>query len=268
MYESHFGVGPRPFSETTSDSAYLELPSRDAVLRRLKYGLLQSQGPALLFGPSGSGKTLLARKLAADLGGPTAFLGFPMMPAIDLIGFVADELGGGTSSTPERTMLTEYRRLESILSAASARGDRPLLVIDEAQSIDDPALFDLLRMLLNLASRGTPDLSLLLVGTTEVLLRLPPSLTDRLSARCLLGPLAEPETSSYLAGRLASAGSTAPLFTPQAVVELHSAADGLPRRINRLADLALLIAYAEESSQCTPRTISLAARELGLDMAA
>ncbi len=268
MYEAHFGMGRRPFSETVLDSAYLQLPSHDAVLRRLKYGLIQAQGPAVLFGPSGTGKTLLTRKLASEIGGPVAHLGFPMMPPVDLLTFIADELGGKLGGNAERTMLGEYRRLQSILADCSARGERPLLVLDEAQSVLDPSMFDLLRMLLNLTTTGTSDLLLVIVGTADLLLQLPENLADRLSARCLLGPLSESETASYVSSRLAVAGSTESLFTDEAVLELHRSAAGLPRRLNRLADLALLITYAEDSRQCDARVISIAARELGYDQAA
>lgn len=269
VYESHFGMGLRPFSETVSDSAYLSLPSRETALRRLKYGLVQAQGPVVLFGPSGSGKTLLARKLAAEFSGPAAILSFPLMPAAELIAFLADALEGRNHvSTGTGSLLTEYRRLESILAARSARGESSLFIVDEAQSIEDPSLFESLRMLLNLSSRGTPDLSLMFVGTSEVLLRLPASLADRLTAQCVLGPLSEAEAAAYLEGRLAAAGSNEPLFSPEAVAELHRSSDGLPRRLNRIADLALLIAYAEESARCDARIVSIAARELGFDQAA
>src|SRR5436305_64078 len=83
----------------------------------------------------------------------------------------------------------------------------------------------------------------------------PALLSGRLTARCLLGPLAAPESASYVAGRLANAGASAPLFDPPALAELHRQADGLPRRLNRLADLALLIAYAEGSDRPDARTV-------------
>src|SRR5260221_404953 len=68
------------FGDTTRPDAYVATASRDAALRRLRYGLEHGRGPALLFGPSGSGKTLVARTLARDLGAPTTHLVFPALP--------------------------------------------------------------------------------------------------------------------------------------------------------------------------------------------
>ena len=149
------------------------------------------------------------------------------MPAAELLTLLAEEFGGPFAEAP--TMAAALRRLRDH-SPRRHTGHHPLLIVDEAQLIHDPATFETLRLLLNFATAGPPDLSLLLVGTAELLLQLPPGLADRLTARCLLGPLTEAESASYVLGRLASAGATAPLFTPEALAALHRVADGLPRR--------------------------------------
>ena len=76
-------------------ATFIAVPSRDTVLRRLRYGLEHGQGPALVFGPPGTGKTLLARVLTRDLGGTAAHLAFPAMPAAELLTLVAEELVAG-----------------------------------------------------------------------------------------------------------------------------------------------------------------------------
>jgi type II secretory pathway predicted ATPase ExeA len=266
LYEAHFGLNRRPFGETVDPATFIAVPSRDSVLRRLRYGLEHGQGPALVFGPPGTGKTLLARVLTRDLGGTAAHLVFPAMPAAEFLTLVAEELVAGWAVGP--SLSSSIRQLRRHLAAAAARDERPLLIIDEAHLIDDPATFEAVRLLLNFASQGPPDVSLLLVGGPEVLLRLPPGLLDRLTARCLLGPLEQAETSTYVLGRLAAAGATVPLFGADELAALHHAADGLPRRLNRLADLALLIAYAEGLPRPDARTVSIAAREAGLDVLA
>jgi type II secretory pathway predicted ATPase ExeA len=263
VYEDHFGLTQRPFGETVNPAAYVAVPSREAALRRLRYGLEHGTGPAVLFGPPGSGKTLIARLLGEDLGVHAVHLTFPAMPPPELLVTLAEEFTGMRPGTV--TISAALGRLREHLAAASATGHRPLLIVDEAHLIADPATFEALRLLLNFASAGPPDLALLLVGTAELLLQLPPALGDRLTARSLLGPFTEVESSTYVLGRLAAAGAKSPLFTPEALCSLHRSADGLPRRLNHLADLALLIAYAEGHDQADPRTVSIAAREFNVD---
>src|SRR5262249_1021572 len=149
------------------------------------------------------------------------------------VGLVAEELG--ELAAPPASLGDALRHVRDRLAAMAVQGVRPLLIVDEAQAIRDPATFDVLRLLLNFATDGSPDLSLLLLGGPEFLSDLPPGLADRVGTRCLVGPLSEPESSAYVLGRIAAArpGSGPDLFSPPALTAIHHAASGLPRRLNR-----------------------------------
>ena len=266
LYESHFGLSPFPFSESSDPRDFVLTASRESALHRLRYGLEHGQGPALMYGAPGAGKTILARKLARDLGGPSIHLTFPAMPAEELLEFLADELSAPPAARPG--LAGSVRRVRSTLAAMAMRGVRPLLIVDEAHLIEDPAAFEALRLLLNFTSNGPPDVSILLVGGAEVLSILPPAFADRLASRVLLGPLTESESVAYISGRLALAGATGNLFDRDALALLHRAADGLPRRLNRLADLALLISYADGRPSPDRDAVEIAVREAGIDLLA
>src|SRR5262249_52796265 len=151
-------------------------------------------------------------------------------------------------AAPPASLGDALRHVRDRLAAMAVQGFRPLLIVDEAQAIRDPATFDVLRLLLNFATDGSPDLSPLLVGWAAFLLALPPGLPDPAGPRCLVGTLSEPESSAYVLGRIAAArpGSGPDLFSPAALTAIYHAASGLPRRLNRLADLSLLVAYARD----------------------
>lgn len=274
MYASHYGLIRRPFLESVDPAWYVPLPGHEAVLRRLRYALEHSGGPAILYGPGGSGKTLLARRLASQLDATGIHLPFPALPAVDLLNLLADGLGmpPSSSATPGESL----RRVRTGLAALALQGRRALLIVDDAQTIRDPTTFDALRLLLNFATDGPPDLMVLVVGTSELLDDLPTSLADRLAARCLAAPLTASESSQYILGRLAAASRStsastsepaqpAALFSSAALASLHYHAAGLPRRLNRLADLALLVGYAQDLPLVDAPTIAIAARELDPD---
>ena len=263
MYEAHFGLKERPFRETVSPRAYVALPSHESVLHRLRYGLEPGRGLAVLFGPGGSGKTMLTRRLVGVWPGPTVHVTYPILPPDALIAHLVQELGDLAVAPATRN--GALRLLQGQLAGMVAQDRRPLLIVDEAHLIAETTTFQALRLLLNFATDGSPDLSLLLVGGAEVLLDLPAALADRLPARCLLGPLSEAESSAYILGRLAAAGARDTVFAPEALEALHHHGSGLPRRLNRLADLALLIAYAQELPIVDASRVVTAAREFDHD---
>jgi type II secretory pathway predicted ATPase ExeA len=206
---------------------------------------------------------MLARRLVGLWPGPAVHVTFPALPPAELVAHLAQEFGD--LAVAPSSLQEALRLLRSELAGIVQESRRPLVIIDEAHLIAETRTLEALRLLLNFATDGSPDLSLLLVGGAEVLLDLPAALADRLPARCLLGPLNQAETSSYILGRLAAAGAQAPLFSPEALSTLHQNAGGLPRRLNRVADLALLIAYAQELPLVDAQSVATAAREFNHD---
>jgi general secretion pathway protein A len=88
-------------------------------------------------------------------------------------------------------------------------------------------------------------------------------LAQRVIARYHLDALTEPETIKYLRHRLAVAGLTTALpFSKSAMQRIHQRARGVPRRINLLADRALLGAYAEGAARVDERIVDKAATEV------
>lgn len=265
MYEAHFGLTARPFADVTVPSGHVPLAGQDATLRRLRYGLERMGGPVMLFGPAGSGKTLLAQVLIETIARSSIYVPLPLLPVTELFQYVLDELGTGGPETGRGTSGSVLGRLKQALAARARGGDRPLLVVDEAHLIDGSELFEALRALLNFTTDGAPDLGLVLIGGSEALLRMPHGLLDRLCVKGLIGALDEEDSGRYLLGRLERAGARPALLDAEALRSLHYFADGLPRRLNRVADMAFLIAYARELERPDAECVALAAREMGYD---
>jgi type II secretory pathway predicted ATPase ExeA len=137
-------------------------------------------------------------------------------------------------------------------------------VIDDAQDLDDGRSLETVRLLLNFEHQGATTFTLLLVGQPSLLpvLDRMPELDERLAVKCLLRRLTLEETISYVHHRLQAAGAQREIFEVGAVEAIHHCSLGVPRRINRLCDLALLVGFAEERETVGEHQIEAVAEEL------
>lgn len=267
MYEAYWNLERKPFNNSKTADFYYPSEAHQGAALKLRYAIENRRGGAVLTGAAGLGKTMLIKTLfdqMPDSYGPLAHIVFPHMPADQLLAYLADELSEPDKTSTARTMDACVRRIESALSENTRADRHAVVVIDEAHLLRDVDTQELLRLLLNFETDGEIDLTLILAGQPSLLAHLErmPGLDERIGVKCLLRPLSADETASYVSHRITAAGASRSLFDDDALRTIHQLSLGVPRRINRLCDLALLIGFAEEQNEIHADHVEAVAQEM------
>ena len=271
MYVQHWNLDSPPFDNNIDPAFFFRSRTHHAAVLKLRYLLESNKGVGLLCGDTGTGKTTVARLLIGELDArftPVIHVHYPFMNATELVAYLAAELGGDEAALQGDTRLDfTLRQFESRLTYHSQSGRHPLILVDEAHLIEDQQVLQAIQLLLNY--RHDAPFTVLLVGQTSLLSRVNrlTELDERMGVRSLILPLSREETADYLTHRLAVAGVTATVFEPDAVDEIHDLSGGVPRRINRIADLSLLVGYADGLTALTGNEVATVADEIGLAIA-
>jgi len=266
MYESHWNLSFKPFDNAYHENLYYPSESHQGTLLKLRYVTEQRRGAALFAGAAGLGKTLLVRDLLRRLSAtydPQAFIVYPRLPASELLALICAEVTRQTG-LDEVTQHERILRLSAFLQQNADDGKHAVLVLDEAHLLDSREHLEMVRLLLNLERDGHPLMTILLVGQPPLLTLVErlPALEERLSVKCLLRPFSAEETAGYIQHRLRAARATAPIFTDAALDTIFEVSQGTPRRINRICDLSMLIAYADERPVIDAQHVAAVAEEL------
>ncbi len=265
MYTAYFGLFESPFS-IAPDPLYLYMSEHHReALAHLQYGIKIDGGFVLLTGEVGAGKTTLCRSLLEQLPEDVdiAYILNPKVSVIELLETICDELH---IERPEEVSVKKLvDRINSRLLEANARGRKTVLIIDEAQNLSIEVL-EQLRLLTNLETNRYKLLKIVLLGQPELLQILNRvemrQLSQRITARCHLGPLDVGDVGAYIRHRLEIAGCKHPLFPESLNKPLWQLTGGIPRLINLVCDRALLGAYARERKQVDKSILQQAAREV------
>ncbi|MBP7202428.1 MAG: AAA family ATPase [Propionivibrio sp.] len=267
MYLEHFGLREAPFRITPHTEFFFAGANRGATLEALIYAITHDEGIVKVSGEVGSGKTMLCRmlleKLPPDV--ETVYLANPSLSAADIHHAIADEL---QTELPDGRAHQRLRVLQDRLLEIYAADRKVVVMIDEAHAMPSESLEEI-RLLSNLESNKHKLLHIVLFGQPELDERLAASnmrqLKERITHNFALEPLRRDDIGEYLMFRMRAAGYRGPdLFTPDAVQLVSKTSEGLTRRINILADKALLSAFSENKHQIDRRQVKAAARDAQL----
>ena len=265
MYLSYFGLVERPFS-IAPDPQYLYMSAKHKeAMAHLSYGLTQGGCFIVLTGEVGTGKTTLCRNLLSDLPDnvDVALILNANINEDELLETICDEFKIAYQENSSQKKLLDS--INEYLLRTFAENRHTVLIIDEAQLLS-PSVLEQIRLLTNLETTKSKLLQIILIGQpelNEVLARNDlRQLAQRVTARYHLPAIGKDEIQDYVSFRLGVAGCKKHLFSAQALRQLHSQSEGIPRKINVLADHALLATYAKSQLMVDAKTVKQAAKEV------
>lgn len=246
MYQKYWGFKEKPFENTPDPRFMYHSSKHQEALTRLLYAVREKKGAAMLSGDYGAGKTLISRVLVTKLLSENdrykvVLVVNPAIPKEEILSEIVYQFG--EEITKENRKSDLLHKLNDVLYRNMNDKKHSVIIIDEAQAIKDESVFDELRLLLNFQLNEVFLLTLLLLGQPELkdkIDKIPP-LKQRLAISYHLDTLDLNETREYIDHRCRVAGRDEPVFSDDAIKLIYRASKGIPREINNICDLCLVI---------------------------
>jgi general secretion pathway protein A len=268
MYENHFGLQIKPFAVTPNPRFLYPARSHREALAALVYGVKQRRGFICLVGEVGTGKTTLLRALLErlDVSLRTVLITHTTLDRESLLRMILHDLLIPHASLIRVEMIQALH--DFVISELESGHFPPLLILDEAQNLDDEVLEEI-RLLTNLEIGDTKLLQVILSGQPELEQKLARpklrQLGQRIAVRAKLEPLNQEETVAYVHHRLNVAGAqNLNLFTRAALRTVWSGTGGIPRLINMVCEQALVNAFGANRDGVNEKLVEEAVHDLGL----
>jgi N-acetylmuramoyl-L-alanine amidase/type II secretory pathway predicted ATPase ExeA len=271
MFLEFYHLREQPFG-VTPDPAYL-YPSRThcEALDSLTEAIQGDHGFLALIAEPGLGKTTLLYQVLEGLRDTAraAFLFQTQCNSREFFEYLLTDLGVDATGMG---LVAMHSKLNEMLFAEMLAGRRFVLIVDEAQNLDDSVL-ETIRLLSNFETTNTKLLQIVLAGQPQLGEKLAQphlaQLLQRITIVKYLEPLSPEETAGYISHRLKVAGHRGdPLFDRDAVALIAEQSRGIPRIINKLCFRSLLEGYARGCSTISSDIVAKAQRKLNFVPAA
>ncbi len=271
MYTSFWNLREEPF-QNLNDPRFAYLSDQHSEgLARLLYVVRGRKLGGVLAGPYGVGKSMILELLGKNIreAGQSKFVRMDTPPS-GMAAFVRHLLWALGYDRVASDPAEALQLLGAPCDPSSGAPIHTVIAVDEAQMIREHSTYEFLHLLTNLrvsnpgGGSDFPTFTLLLCGHNDLLdaLSHEQSLCQRIQLVWKLNPLNERQTGEYIRHRMHVAGASREAFDPDAIKTIHVVSQGLPRLVNNLCDLSLMIGAALQASFITPEIVSEAVMEM------
>jgi general secretion pathway protein A len=251
MYLDYWNLKEAPFQNVADARFAYMCAQHHEGLARLVYLVQNRKLGGVLTGPYGVGKTMVLELLAQEVqkDSTSRYIHIDYHPSSTM--GIARQLTALMGIKNEVGTMEEPGDLLTYLRMEAERLGHTTLVIDEAQIIKNSEVYHFLHLLMNLTIRNKdgfktqPAFTLILSGYSDMtrLLKEDESMCQRLQMVWNLDPLDDEQILEYIQHRIRVAGGDIWIFERDAVKELAKR-HHIPRRINNICDVALMLGYA------------------------
>ncbi len=264
----YFGLREQPFGVTPDPRFLYFSPSHREAFASLIYAIETKRGFSAIIAEPGMGKTSLLFHLLGKIH-PSARTAFLFRPESDQYGLLRSLLTDLGVKTEFESISQMHETLNRLLLLESRSGRQLVLVIDEAQDLDDSVL-ESVRLLSNFETTTSKLIHIVLAGQPTLADRLAKpqlvQLRQRISAWAALDPFTRNECVRYIDHRLRIAGFRGTnLFPDASKLLIASASLGLPRNINNICFACLSLCFANQQQQATTGIVHEVLRDQKLE---
>lgn len=264
MYLQHWKLTHSPFAPRYAAKCFFASPTHDEALARLLFLVEDGRRVGLLLGPHGSGKSVVLDVLRRELrktGVTVALLGLLGLDEDEVLWQLAAACGLNPPTGATRNWL--WRNLQDFLTIERHQQRATALLFDDAHEAT-PEVLALLSRFLDWDQTPESRLTVVLAAAPDLAARLGQRVLQLAELRVSLEPWDAHDTADYLRAMLTAAGGPVEAFRDDALERVHSLANGNPRRVAQLANLALLAGAGRELPQVDADTVQGVYDELAL----
>jgi type II secretory pathway predicted ATPase ExeA len=239
------------------DPAFLHAStSFTEALARLHFAAHRGRGLVALVGPDGAGKSTLLRRFRRELASMPACLVHIALQGLnesDLRTAIAEQLG--LRARPN------WHRLAERLIELGYEETPLVLLADDAGKLSTETS-DLLARLWEIDPRGQTSVLMVLATDELALAQWPDGWLDRVDLRVDVQRWSAGDVADYLIAIVGDERKRNRGFEPEAMARIHEISGGLPRLVQRVAQLALLAAEDQQRTIIDDATVTGVSHEL------